>query len=520
MTLQLDAPPNVLGSQTPRIWSAPESASAETYEAALRIAQIARIDLDEWQKFVLRHALSEDSRGNWAAPTVGLVCPRQNGKNEILAIRELLGLFVLGEQEIVHTAHDQTSASRQFKKLLILIDRAPEFRNKVARPYRGKGSESIELKSGQHILFKTRTGGTERGASVALIVYDEAFELSSSEMSALSPTSLAVDLDQEWFTSSAVDQDKHRNGVELARLRERGLRGTDGLAYFEWSIEGDDPSGVPEEQAADPHVWAQANPALGVRIPVDRMRHKREVAMGPREFAVECLGVGDWPRTDGAVEKIIPPERWAACADVHSRREGRICLAFDVSPERSGAIAAAGFREDGRAHIEVIEHRRGTGWMPERLLELAKKHKPYVVTCDAGGPAGSLLPELENLSRDLVIEPGGSKELVQACGLFYDAILDDQIRHLDTYELNAAVDGAARRNLGEAWAWSRRNSTVDISPLVACTLAFREARAMGGSVAVASMDDYLARFTPEEIAAKQKAQQDKVAAILAKVRQQ
>src|ERR1039458_1320277 len=142
MTLQPDAPPNVLGSQTPRIWSAPESASAETYEAALRIAQIARIDLDEWQKFVLRHALSEDSRGNWAAPTVGLVCPRQNGKNEILAIRELLGLFVLGEQEIVHTAHDQTSASRQFKKLLILIDRAPEFRNKVARPYRGKGSES------------------------------------------------------------------------------------------------------------------------------------------------------------------------------------------------------------------------------------------------------------------------------------------------------------------------------------------------------------------------------------------
>jgi hypothetical protein len=36
---------------------------------------------------------------------------------------------------------------------------------------------------------------------------------------------------------------------------------------------------------------------------------------------------------------------------------------------------------------------------------------------------------------------------------------------------NAAVAGAMTRPLGDAWAWSRKNSTVDISPLVACTLA-------------------------------------------------
>jgi hypothetical protein len=55
--------------------------------------------------------------------------------------------------------------------------------------------------------------------------------------------------------------------------------------------------------------------------------------------------------------------------------------------------------------------------------------------------------------------------------VLYDGVEQDGIRHLDTPELNAAVRGAATRPLGDSWAWSRKNSTVDITPLVACTLA-------------------------------------------------
>ena len=45
------------------------------------------------------------------------------------------------------------------------------------------------------------------------------------------------------------------------------------------------------------------------------------------------------------------------------------------------------------------------------------------------------------------------------------------LRHLGGLELRQAVKGATKRPLGDAWAWSRRKSTVDISPLVAATLA-------------------------------------------------
>jgi hypothetical protein len=33
--------------------------------------------------------------------------------------------------------------------------------------------------------------------------------------------------------------------------------------------------------------------------------------MDPRTFAVERLGVGDWPRVDGGGADVIDPELWA-----------------------------------------------------------------------------------------------------------------------------------------------------------------------------------------------------------------
>ena len=44
-----------------------------------------------------------------------------------------------------------------------------------------------------------------------------------------------------------------------------------------------------------------------------------------------------------------------------------------------------------------------------------------------------------------------------------------ELRHTDQAVLNAAVAGATRRPYGDAWAWSRKSSSVDISPLVAAS---------------------------------------------------
>jgi hypothetical protein len=62
-------------------------------------------------------------------------------------------------------------------------------------------------------------------------------------------------------------------------------------------------------------------------------------------------------------------------------------------------------------------------------------------------------------------------EYARACGMFFDAVDQDALRHLGTDELAAAVDGARKRHLSEAWAWSHKESESDITSLEAVTLA-------------------------------------------------
>lgn len=465
-----------LGVQQPRICSFPEYASSAGAEA-IELAALAGLHLDEWQQFVLVNALGERADGRWAAPTVGLVVGRQNGKNAVLEARELAGLFLLGERVIVHSAHEQATSSEHFRRLLALIESVPEFDRRVLKASHGKGSEAIELRGGQRVLFKTRTGGGGRGFSVDLLVFDEAMILSPAAKAALIPTMAARSMEgntQTWYAGSAVDQlnPKH-DGVELARIREGGIAGRDKIAYFEWSAPGDSPDQVTDEMAADQAMWALANPGLGFRISPEWIEHERTVELGAREFAVERLGVGDWPATDRSGDAPITLEAWDAVADAKSTAADPVCFAYDVSPDRAKAsIGAAGTRKgaDGEKHIEIVENRAGTGWIVPRLKDLHDRHGPVGIVCDGAGPAASLIAEIE---RELGIEVRvvTAKEYANACGALFDRVEQKTVRHLGTNELRSAIKGAVKRALGDAWAWSRKNSAVDITSLCAATLA-------------------------------------------------
>jgi len=80
-----------------------------------------------------------------------------------------------------------------------------------------------------------------------------------------------------------------------------------------------------------------------------------------------------------------------------------------------------------------------------------------------------LIPALEEAGVEVL--KASARDQADACGVIFDYAKDAKLRHLGTKELRDALKGAAKRPLGDAWAWSRKNSTVDISPLVACTLA-------------------------------------------------
>lgn len=459
------------GQQQPRVESVPDGVDHPDGQAASELVAAAGITLDPWQDHVFRRSLRVRGQ-KWAAFEVGLVCPRQNGKNELIVARELAGLFVLGERLLIHSAHQFDTSLEAFRRLVTVIEDNEWLDREVRRPggiKRSHGEEGVELKNGQRIRFRTRTKGGGRGFSSDCLILDEAMILPESSHGALLPTLSARPNPQVWYTGSAVDQTVHPDGVVLTRVRERGLAGQDpALAFFEWSLDEPNPADLSPERSGNVDVWAQANPGLGIRISAAHIANER-ASMDPRTFAVERLGVGDWPQIDGD-GSVISVKDWDGLADPRSRTVGPVVFAFDVSPDRRKAtVSVCGRRRDGLPHVETVETLKGTAGLVDYLVARVEKNDPIAVVLDDKGPAGSLAPALEE--RGVKLTKVTANEHAQACGMLFDAVQQRKLRHLGTLELQSALRGASTRPLGEAWAWSRKSSSVDISPLVAGTLA-------------------------------------------------
>lgn len=472
---------NLVGAQSPRILVVPDGVDHPLWGEVVDFVRALGVTLDEWQWAVLRAALlrTPDLK-RWAAFTVGVCCPRQNGKNAILEIRELVGAFLLGEKLLIHTAHLADTSKEGFRRLDDLIDANEWLSAQVKHIWRTNGHESIEFRNGNRIRFRTRTRGGGRGFAGSPVFFDEPMFLPEISMGSILPVMSAQPDPQAWYTGSAVDQEIHEDGVVFARVRKRALSGDhDRLAYFEWSLDYLAPDEVPAAVMDDPASAAETNPAYGARIMADYIvAEGRE--LDERTRAVERFGVGDWPSTD-SLSSVLDLAKWAKLEDGKSRMVDPVCIAFSVNPNRSyGTISAAGKRRDGNSHVEVIDRRPGTGWMSGRLVELDRSQTPIMVVCDSMDAAASLIPEIEQAG--VQVRKTTTAEYKQGCGIFFDAVEQMTTRHLGTTELDSAVKTAGLRRIGDAWVWSQKDSKGDIAPLVSCTLALWGLSVQPGSV--------------------------------------
>lgn len=413
------------------------------------MAARAGLFLDDWQQMVLVDALGERADGRWAAFEVGLVCPRQNGKGSILEALELAALFLADPADppplILHSAHEFKTSAEHFRRMRDLIEGSEAFRRQVRIVRTAAGSESIELNSGARLRFVTRTGGSGRGFSSDLIVIDEAYNLTAEAMAAMLPTLSSRPNPQVWYTSSAG----MLASEQLARVRDRGTSGIDPrLAYFEWS--------VPEDTDLDDRAaWAQANPALGIRIPEEFVAAER-AALPDVQFARERLGV--WAAKDDAIG-AFDAAAWSALADPQAERGPTPMFAVATAPDRSwSAVAVAWKRSDDAVQVMLADYRPGTAWVAKRVAELQERW---------GGQVS-----VDTASRGLIVdalEPGDADQ-GQAQNRLADCVEAGLVRHGNEPALNVSVREARWRPRGDSRMLDRKGSK-DISPLAAAALA-------------------------------------------------
>src|SRR5262245_18166995 len=464
-------------------WSTPRTRGRATLGG--RVAQVAEMlgtPLMPWQRHVADVALEVDpDTGRLVYREVVLTVPRQSGKTTLqLAVMTHRALGFKGRQKIVYTAQTRLDARKKWEDEHVpILERSPLAGLFTIR--RQIGQEAIRWKNGSIHGLAAPTEKSVHGDVLDLGAIDEAFALEDSRVEqGMKPAMITRDQPQLWvFSTAGTSKSVYlREKVEKGRvLADAGVNS--GIAYFEWS-------GDPDADPGDPRTWWDCMPALGrtVRPEAIAVDHAQ---MEPPDFRRAYLNI--WPQEAQDEWLVISRPQWEALAGPVAERGTPVAFAADMTPDMAwGSIGVAWRDPEGLVHVEIPEgdHRPGTAWMAERLLELYRSWPTCAVVVAADGPASALIPPLQaELPPEVLLKPSAGQRAA-ATGQFYEAVTDSKaLRHLGQPELANALAGARKQEVGDYWWWARKGLLADVSPLVAVTYA-----AWGHAMRAHLFDDY------------------------------
>lgn len=468
-----------LGRQYPSHFIAPLWTTTAG-DDAVDLAEACGLHLLPWQQVVLRNALGERPGGKWSSFEVGLIVPRQNGKNVVVMARQLAGLFLFGEEQQVHTAHKFKTAKAAHRDLVKLIENQPELDALVAGKPTSSENTSIVLSNGHRLDFLARKSGGGRGLSGDTVYLDEAFALDQETLSDLLPTLSARPSPQVWYTSSA--------GMDasdtLLTIRERATKHAADQAFFtycEWSADLDM---FPRESV---EAAAYSNPSMGWFQDWEWINNVDLKTMGVDQYNRERLGV--W--VDQSDKAVIGAEAWNRATVTPDDLAGvavvRRSLAVEVTADRDMAvIAGAAELEDGRVVVDILDQRAGTAWVANACMARNRKNPAWAgVVIDSYSGAAAVAPHI--IAAGVPVTMATTKDLTAGTADFYDRLTrrdpdtgspDPGILHSGDGSgyLDDAAYTARKRLVGTsktAWTWDHGVSEVPLAPLRAVTLAVK-----------------------------------------------
>jgi phage terminase large subunit-like protein len=420
------------------------------------------IEFDEWQQDLNRCILGKDSSGWYAADTVCLSIPRQAGKTYDIGGLVFADSIINPGTTTVWTAHRFKVARESFNEMRAWA-RSPKLAAHIDYDdiTTAAGNECIPFRNGSRILFAARERGAIRGfTKVRRIVLDEAQILTSNALADMAPTQNQAENPQIILMGTPP---KPTDPAEVfTEMRSEALEGiSSGIVYVEFSA---DPEADPDDKTA----WKVANPSYPKRTSTKAIQRLRKL-LTLEDFRREALGIWD-SDNPGSVFEL---DEWMTLVGVEDARPDPVALAVEVSPNRQWSmIGLAGRRSDELTHLQIVESHKGTGWVAARVAELVKSWHAEVVV-DPAGPAGALIPDLAAAGVDARLVTG--REYAQACGAVYDQIVDRKVRHQGEQLMNISIRAAGQQAYSKsgAWVWRSVESSTDISPLKAVTLAYQ-----------------------------------------------
>jgi len=427
-------------------------------DEAIKLYEKSQRKAYEWQKYILDAILATNDDDLWVHMKFGFSVPRQNGKNEVVSMRELYGLFE-GER-IIHTAHRTNTSKVAFERLVEILE-AMGYENQVDfSSIKARGNESIDLVGGGRIDFRTRTSLGGLGESFDLLVIDEAQEYTNDQESALKYTIAASPNPQTILIGTPPTPIS--SGTVFTGLRNTTLDGgNEDVGWAEWSIEE-------QSDVRDVELWYQTNPSLGLRLTERTIRS--EVGDDDLDFNVQRLGL--WIKYNQ--KSAISQNEWEELkVDKLPKLKGKLFVGIKYGHDGTNvAMSIAVKTENDDIFVESIDCqsiRQGNAW----IIAFLKQADVQEIVIDGASGQNILASEMRDARIKKPILPT-VKEIIVANSTFEQGLFQQTICHKGQPSLVQVVTNVDKRNIGSngGFGYSSQIEENDIALMDSVILAF------------------------------------------------
>ena len=429
----------------------------------------------DWQGKQLKNILAVNRDGLWVHTKYGYSVPRRNGKNEIVAMRELYGL--LNGERILHTAHRTTTSHSAAVRLTELLDalgyievqrmnKESQAKGEYTNHYTFSKQFGLErvriLGDGKGSCdFRTRSGKGGLGEGFDLLIVDEAQEYTDDQESALKY--VVTDSKNPQTIFCGTPPTAVSSGTVFPHLRENTLAGrSKNTGWAEWSVdEQSDPQ--------DKKLWYRTNPSLGV-IFTERSVED-EITGDVLDFNIQRLGL--WVKDN--LKSAISKNEWAAMRTEKLPEFEAHELFVGVKFGKDGtnaAMAIAAKTKLKKIFVEVIDCRPvrdGVEWIVDWISQAQNIRK---VAIDGANGQNLIAQRMKEARLSKPVLPT-VKEIIDANMYFEQAVFSKNLVHMGQEELANVAGNCEKRNIGShgGFGYSAQKPDTEIALLDSVILA-------------------------------------------------
>lgn len=422
------------------------------------------IDLDEWQKWLLRHVLERypadhpEHPGELRYRQVLVSMGRQNGKTVIgggLALESML--FQKGDVTSIASSYDQ--ATIIYDRVKHVIDAHGWLAKRFKRTTETRGIAKQDG-TGKYKVSPAKEGALQ-GKPFIRVLLDEGHLAKKGIWTAATKGTTAMDDAMVIMITTAGDQTSETL-IDLYKSAARAIEGDKSLERFGAFI-WEAPTNAPLDSAA---AIMTANPAIACgRIPIDRVLS--DVATQP-EHEVRRYTLNQF--ISGSSVSWLPGELFKACSGRGITNQQGVVFAVDVARNWEYATIAAANTNGELQETEIVASLVAPTEQQlfNELTRLYLKHSPRAIAMDDRN-LNSLAKRLK--LSGVPVWQLWTKEVSQACSAVYAMFATGTVRHNNDPLLVVQTQNGVTKYSGETWLISREKSTGEIDALLATVFA-------------------------------------------------